>query len=75
MTTKELITDIRFGFKETKSLTDGELVKLMDFNLPPDVLDLCLEEIRHRRNKRLSKHHSIPEEFCRDLRYKQEGGL
>ncbi len=50
---KEIVTAIRFGLKSVRSLSDAEIVILMDYYLPSDVSALCYAEIARRRDERL----------------------
>lgn len=53
---KQLIWDIRFGLKPISELSDTELVEMMDYNIPQDVMDMCFTEIRERRQKNLGEY-------------------
>lgn len=52
---KQLIRDLRYGFKDIESLTDDGLECLLDYYLPEDVKVLCLSEIHRRREERLAE--------------------
>lgn len=50
-----LIHRLRFGKVAVESLSDNQLLEVLDFNLPHDVMDLCLRDICRRRNINLDK--------------------
>ena len=49
MSKKQLIYDLRFGYKAIQVLPDNEIIELLDYNLPPSVIRLCYDEITRRR--------------------------
>ena len=52
---KKKIQDIRFGWLDVKSMTDDEIVEIIEYCLPSDVLALIFGEIARRRGVRLEK--------------------
>ncbi len=49
-----LIRNVRFGRQDLRDFSDDEVVDLMDYNVPYDVMGLCLEEIKRRRDQGLA---------------------
>lgn len=52
---KQLIHDVRFGITALSELSNTELLELMDYNIPQDVIEMCFTEIRDRRQQNLKK--------------------
>ncbi len=52
---KQLIHNLRFGYVDIKSLTRDEILGVLDYCLPADVIQLCQQEITRRRNLNLEK--------------------
>ncbi len=52
---KQLIYDVRFGIRSLSELSNTELLELMDYFIPHDVMEMCFTEIRDRRQKNLKK--------------------
>ncbi len=55
MSKRALIHNIRLGYHDLQDLEDDALVNLIDYDLPGDVIDLCLRETARRRDQRLAK--------------------
>lgn len=49
------IHNLRFGYKNIEEFDDRDIVAIMGYNLPSDVMLLCLAEIKRRRCKNLAK--------------------
>ncbi len=49
------IHNLRFGYKDIADYDDRDIVALMDYNLPHDVMSLCFAEIGCRRLKNLGE--------------------
>lgn len=50
---KALIHDLRFGIVDPMTLTDTQIVKLLDYCLPSDVIGLLTHEVCRRRDDRI----------------------
>lgn len=50
---KKKINDLRFGLTDPITLEDSEIVTLLDYCLPGDVISLLFYEIKRRRNERI----------------------
>ena len=50
-----VIHNLRFGYKDIADFNDRDIVALMDYNLPHDVMSLCFAEIGRRRYKNLGE--------------------
>lgn len=55
MKMKEKIRKLRFGLLNINSLTDDEILEVMDYYVTPDVLELCQSEIFRRCESNLRK--------------------
>ncbi len=44
-----VIHNLRFGYKNIEDYDDREIVVIMDYNLPHDIMAMCLGEISRRR--------------------------
>jgi hypothetical protein len=55
MTMKEKIHAIRFGLTDVKTLSDDEIVEMLDYCLSPDVIGILSNEIHRRRTERLKE--------------------
>ncbi len=51
---KDLIKDIRLGYRDIQDLGDDAIIELFGYFLPSDVRGLCFGEIARRRNQRLA---------------------
>jgi phage host-nuclease inhibitor protein Gam len=51
----QLIKDLRWGNVDIKTLTREEIMEITDY-YAPDVIALCHEEIKRRRNMNLDHH-------------------
>jgi len=52
-TTKLVIHNLRYGYTDIKELTNKNIVNIMDYYLPEDVMQLCVDEIARRRKENL----------------------
>ncbi len=50
-----IIHNLRFGYKNIKDFDDRDIVAIMDYNLPSDVMALCLAEIGDRKAKNVDE--------------------
>ena len=52
---RQILHDIRFGYRSVKSLVDTEIVEALEYNLSSDMFKIMNDEIDRRREERI-KH-------------------